>query len=319
MTSPRLNDTSKRIAEDRYFNPSEKEVLKNESLEAAYLQMCRRVASNVAAGENTVEDKKKYWGIFTELLYAQDMIPAGRFWANAGHVNQQFPNCFVYPITDTKVNGKDGIFDTLSLAVVTASGGGGTGFDFSRLRSRGMATTQSKGTSSGPIAFIQSYDAVMDTIIQGGTRRAANMAILRVDHPDILEFIFLKDKTQKFKRFNLSVAITDAFMKHLHEYPDTPWLVTDPKTQLDYQIFIPCEEELKGEDRVKFLMGTYTDARGEKIPNYMLRELHERGDLVDSTGGFYITSKDIWDCITYNAWYCGDPGLFFIDEANRTN
>lgn len=313
--APRLNKTSKRIAYDRYFNTSEKKAA-DIDMDAAYLQMCNRVARNVAAAEVTEEDRKKYYEIFTELMYNQDMIPAGRFWSNTGSNNSQFSNCFVYPIYDSK----ESIFNTLKLSAITFSNGGGIGYDFSRLRSRGMSTSTSKGTSSGPVSFLKLYDAMADTIVQGGTRRAATMGILRVDHPDILEFIFLKDKSQKYKRFNLSVAITDAFMKSLHEYSDDPWIVTDPKTQFDYKIFIPCGLERLSKDAVvKFLMNTYVDVRGEDIPNYMLRDLHLKGDDVDSSGGFYITSKDIWDCITYNAWHCGDPGLFFIDEVNRTN
>ena len=318
MRTPRLTDTSLRIANDRYFNDSERAKVDKVSLEDAYGAMCIRIANSVAAAEKTSEERNKYWHIFFELLFVQDLIPAGRFWANAGDENQQFPNCFVYPIKDTKVNGKDGIFDTLALAAVTASGGGGTGFDFSRLRSRGVPTTTSKGVASGPVSFIRSYDAVMENIRQGGTRRAANMGILRVDHPDILEFIFLKDKTQKYRRFNISVAITDTFMEHLENAPNTHWLVNDPKTQEDYGIFIPCDIDLEGQATVDFLMSTQQDVRGDEIPNYMTRKLVKAGTYIEENG-FYITPNIIWDCITFNAWNCGDPGLFFIDTANKAN
>jgi len=318
MTGPRLTDTSKRIAYDRYFTAEERNIADTQSLEEAYHAMCLRVSNNVAHAESTPEDRKKYWGKFFDVLYTQDLIPAGRFWANAGDENQQFPNCFVYPIKDTKTNGRDGIFDTLTLAAVTASGGGGTGFDFSRLRSGGVPTTKSKGVASGPVSFLKSYDAVMENIRQGGTRRAANMGILRVDHPDILEFIFLKDKTQKYRRFNISVALTEKFMGQLNTAPNNIWLVKDPKTQAEYGIFIPCEKETPLPDVVKFLTSSHTDIRGDEIPNYMPRRLIPVGDAT-TEAGFYITPQNIWDCITFNAWNCGDPGLFFIDTANYTN
>lgn len=301
--TPQLSETAIRIATDRYFTESEKLL----EPDHAFKSTCLRIARAVSLSEKS-EELRAYWEReFFNVIIDQKLIPAGRFWANAEQINQQFPNCFVYPITDTKVNHKDGIFDTLATAVVTASGGGGTGFDFSRLRSRGIKTTKSRGVASGPVSFIKSYDAVMENIQQGGSRRAANMGILRVDHPDILEFIFMKDRSQKYRRFNVSVAITDAFMQQLEENPFDPWVVTDPHTKEDYYIVIPSKDSpLKVHDLLK--------------TRYKDRQLIKLGtDIKWLKDVFHVTTRAIWESIIQNAWECGDPGLFFIDTVNRAN
>jgi ribonucleoside-diphosphate reductase alpha chain len=303
-----LSDTAVRIATDRYFTEEEKRLLPD----IAFVHACDRIAKAVSLAEK--EELQNQWRQeFYKVIVNKKLVPAGRFWANAGQTNQQFPNCFVFPIKDTKVNHKDGIFDTLATAVVTASGGGGTGFDFSRLRSRGIKTTKSRGVASGPISFIKSYDAVMENIQQGGSRRAANMGVLRVDHPDILEFIFLKDRSQKYRRFNVSVAMTDKFMKQLGESPDDPWVVIDPHTKQQYYIFMPLDAELIDNSRLEEAYPVHDYLK----TNYLRRELHD--SIKSPIEGVYITPRDIWYAIILNAWECGDPGLFFIDTANRAN
>lgn len=300
--SPKLTDTAIRIATDRYFTEKEKE----QSPEIAFKQAATRIASAVSLAERTDNLQNKWAKRFYDLIVAQKLVPAGRFWANSGMPNQQFPNCFVFPITDTKVNGKDGIFDTLSIAIVTASGGGGTGFDWSRLRSRGVPTSKSRGVATGPVSFLKSYDACMDNIQQGGSRRAANMGILRVDHPDILEFIFLKDRTQKYRRFNVSVGMTDAFMSQLENHPFAPWKVKDPHTKDYYRLFIPYEGDVL---KIHTLLKE----------NYLKRILLKDGEKAPPMQGIVVDTRMIWEAIVQNAWECGDPGLFFVDTVNAKN
>ena len=175
--------------------------------------MCWRVAWEVASaealwGKNRKEVKiqaKEYYNLFVEHLF----FPNSPTLMNAGSNNNlQYSGCFVLPVEDSII----GIFDAIKYQAIIHQSGGGTGFSFSRLRSRGSMVKTSGGVASGPISFMKIFDAATNEVKQGGKRRGANMGILRVDHPDILEFIHCKEDGG-FANFNISVAVTDAFME----------------------------------------------------------------------------------------------------------
>src|SRR5438128_2007867 len=228
--------------------------------------MFRRVAQNLAQADAfygaTPEEVRATEEEFYAVTACLDFLPNSPTLMNAGRPLQQLAACFVLPVEDSIT----GIYDTLKHQALIHQTGGGTGFSFSRLRPKDDVVRSTGGVASGPVSFMKVYNQSTEHIKQGGTRRGANMGILRVDHPDILEFITCKTDTKEITNFNISVAVTDTFMK----------------------------AALNGE------MYDLVNPRSGKV----VRQLNAR---------------EVLHRIAQCAWRNGEPGLFFIDQANRTN
>ena len=219
-------------------------------------QCIYRVCKSVGQTNATV---RSYYKMLSEFVF----LPNTPTFTGAGTPLGQLAACFVLPIEDDMAS----IFETLKIAALIQQSGGGVGFSFSKIRPRGALINKSMGKATGPVGFMRVYDAAFGEIAQGGTRRGANMAVLRVDHPDIEEFIDCKKTEGSITNFNISVAMTDEFMNCVSNNTST-FDLRDPKTN-------------------------------EVVKTVRTSELYEK--------------------IIMAAHRNGEPGLLFIDTANREN
>ncbi len=210
-----ISDNARTVLERRYLAKVNNEVVETPE------DMLRRVAKNIAQ----IEEDPIWEERFFEVMDNLEFLPNSPTLMNAGRDLQQLSACFVLPVEDSM----EGIFDTLKNTALIQKSGGGTGFSFSRLRPNSDVVSTTGGVASGPVSFMKAYNATTDAIKQGGTRRGANMGILRVDHPDILQFIQCKADPNDITNFNISVGITEEFMEAA--FADETYSLINPRSK----------------------------------------------------------------------------------------
>jgi len=247
-----------------------------------------RVAYHIAKaeekwGKEVIEKAKEFY----IMLAKKRFFPNSPTFTGAGTPLGQLAACFVLPISDDMGRRSDGIFQTLRDSALIQQTGGGNGFSFSSLRPSGSIVKASSGKATGPIGFLRVYDNAFGEVAQGGTRRGANMAVLRVDHPDIEQFIICKTEEGAISNFNISVGITDAFMRAV-------------ENNLDWDLRFPDVHH----DKYRDFSGTLEEAEEAGIPI-----------ITHKT----IDARELFDKIVEHAHHNGEPGLLFLDTANRSN
>ncbi|MDD2922265.1 MAG: ribonucleotide reductase N-terminal alpha domain-containing protein, partial [Anaerolineales bacterium] len=251
-------------------------------------EMFWRVAYHVAKVEDQWgADVQKRTVEYYYLLSSKKFFPNSPTFTGAGTPLGQLAACFVLPITDDMGRDSAGIFQTLRDAALIQQTGGGNGFSFSRLRPKDSLVKTSAGRATGPVGFLRVYDHAFGAVAQGGSRRGANMGVLRVDHPDVEEFIESKTNENHITNFNISVGITDAFMRAV-------------KNDEDWELRFPDLFDVKE----KGFSGTIeqAEAAGVKINVYKK-----------------VRARDLFNRIVKQAHHNGEPGILFLDAANRGN
>jgi ribonucleoside-diphosphate reductase alpha chain len=251
-------------------------------------EMFWRVAYHVAKveeswGGDPIERAKEFYC----MLIDKRFFPNSPTFTGAGTPLGQLAACFVLPIDDDMGRSSAGIFQTLRDAALIQQTGGGNGFSFSRLRPRNSRVRSSAGNATGPVGFLSVYDHAFGEVAQGGTRRGANMAVLRVDHPDIEDFITCKSNENAITNFNISVGITDDFMRAVEN--DDDWALRFP------DVSHPDHRNFKG---------TIDQIEADGYPILTHRT---------------VKARELFSKIVKQAHHNGEPGMLFLDSANRSN
>ncbi|UCH61013.1 MAG: adenosylcobalamin-dependent ribonucleoside-diphosphate reductase [Anaerolineales bacterium] len=278
-----LNDNARQVLVRRYIRRGE-DGSPIETVEEMFWRIAYHVAKVEASWDVDVLQRAEE---FFKLLASKAFFPNSPTFTGAGTPLGQLAACFVLPISDDMGRDSAGIFQTLRDAALIQQTGGGNGFGFSRLRPKHTLVKSSAGQATGPVGFLRVYDKAFGEIAQGGTRRGANMAVLRVDHPDIEEFITCKIDENAITNFNISVGITDAFMQAVEN--DDLWDLRFPDVSaLEYHDF----------------HGTLEDAEKAGIPIRTYKT---------------VRARELFEKIVHQAHHNGEPGMLFLDAANRTN
>lgn len=266
-----------------------------------------RVVGHVSKAE-IGEKRDQFFAAMKEVMLAREFIPNTPCLVNAGKTHGQLAACFVLEVPDSLT----GIMNHAKAAATIHQTGGGTGMTYEFLRPHGAMVSSATGVASGPVSFMNIVNQVTDVVKQGGVRRGANMGMMRVTHPDVLRFIHAKNDQHSLTNFNISVNVTDNFLKAVDdnewfqsEFNDAPWneSIYDPVRDGDYVVYRrPNGSTVTFCDRQAFLNADLSDCTIEEPPRKGM-----------------IFAPDIWNRIVASAHKYAEPGIAFIDEVNRHN
>jgi ribonucleoside-diphosphate reductase alpha chain len=300
--SQQLGINARKVVSKRYSLKD----LKGRPLEE-WADIVRRVVGHVSAAE-TGEKRDKFFAAMSEVMLAREFIPNTPCLVNAGKANGQLAACFVLDVPDSL----QGIMDHAKAAATIHQTGGGTGMTYEFLRPHGASVSSAMGVASGPVSFMNIVNQVTDVVKQGGVRRGANMGMMRVTHPDVLRFIHAKNDQHSLTNFNISVNVTDKFLKAVDnnewfqlEFNGGPWNepIYDPVSDGDYVLYRRKDgSSVTFCDRQAFLEADLSDCTIEEPPRPGM-----------------IFALDVWNRIVASAHKYAEPGIAFIDEVNRHN
>jgi len=302
--TPVLSENALKVLQSRYLIRDE-----NGKCVETPAQLFSRVASVVAQAEaryGADRDQIRQWHRkFYDLMAQLVFLPNSPALMNAGR-SGTLAACFVLPIEDST----EAIFETVKQTALIQKAGGGTGFSFDKLRPTGDRITASGGTTSGPISFWRIFCDTTDALQQGAFNRGANMGMMSVEHPDILKFLHAKQNLKAFTNFNISVKISDSWMRQLLKSGNTLHIVINPRTGQRYLIPRRIDIASYTINDLQKLTGSLVSAKSRDGAGQKPRS--------KGTGKFYTVS-DIWKMLVVCAHKTGEPGVVFIDRINRDN
>jgi ribonucleoside-diphosphate reductase alpha chain len=268
----------------------------------------RRVVGHVSAAEKDSLKRDEFFDAMSEVMLAREFVPNTPCLVNAGKANGQLAACFVLDVPDSIT----GIMDHAKAAATIHQTGGGTGMTYEFLRPSGALVGSTRGVASGPVSFMNIVNQVTDVVKQGGVRRGANMGMMRVTHPDVLRFIHAKNDQHSLTNFNISVNVTDKFLKAIDnnewfqlEFNGEPWTdpIYDPLRDGDYVVYRrPDGTTVTFPDKQSFATADLSNCTVEEPPRPGM-----------------VYAPDIWNRIVASAHKYAEPGIAFIDEVNRHN
>jgi ribonucleoside-diphosphate reductase alpha chain len=298
-----LGLNAKRVISKRY---SMKDA-KGRALEE-WPDIVRRVVGHVSAAEKDSQKRDQFFSAMSDVMLAREFVPNTPCLVNAGRANGQLAACFVLDVPDSL----NGIMDHAKAAATIHQTGGGTGMTYEFLRPSGAMVSSATGVASGPVSFMNIVNQVTDVVKQGGVRRGANMGMMRVTHPDVLRFIHAKNDQHSLTNFNISVNVTDKFLKAVDdnewfqlEFDGEPWTdpIYDPLRDADYVVYRrPDGTTVTFPDKLAFKTTDLSACTIEEAPRPGM-----------------VFAPDIWDRIVASAHKYAEPGIAFIDEVNRHN
>jgi len=281
-----LSDNARRVLERRYLKKDS-----NDNVTETPEELFQRVARHVAQAEKKYGDSTHVGQMadaFYDIMASLKFLPNSPTLMNAGRQLGQLAACFVLPVEDSM----EGIFTSLKNAALIHKSGGGTGFSFSRLRPKDSRVGTTGGVASGPVSFMKIFNIATEQVKQGGTRRGANMAILRIDHPDIEEFIFCKKENNALNNFNISVGVTDAFMDAV-------------KNKRPYDLINPRDHKKSGElDAYKIYQLLVTQAWQNGDPGIIFLDRINQDNPTPALGEMESTNP------------CGEQPLLPLEACN---